>query len=133
MDQQQKFAYWLDVAEYDLKTAEAMYDSGRYLYVAFMCQQSLEKLAKGLYNFYIDDRVPRVHNISFVLEKVTDLLKIDVTESYLRLFDKLAAIYLQGRYPSFKEEVSKLIDKQEAKRILDQVTEVFKWMLTLKK
>jgi HEPN domain-containing protein len=83
MDQQQKFAYWLDVAEYDLKTADAMYNAGRYLYVAFMCQQSLEKLAKGLYNFFIDDNVPRVHNISFVLEKVTDLLKINIAESYL--------------------------------------------------
>jgi hypothetical protein len=28
MDKQQKFAYWLDVAEYDLKTADAMMDSG---------------------------------------------------------------------------------------------------------
>jgi HEPN domain-containing protein len=133
MDKQQKFAYWLDIAEYDLKTADAMYDSGRYLYVAFMCQQSLEKLGKGLYNFYIDDSVPRVHNISFVLEKVTALLNVDIDESFLMLFDKLAAIYLQGRYPSFKEEVSKLIDKPEARHILDQSTEVFQWMLTLKK
>jgi HEPN domain-containing protein len=69
MDQQQKFAYWLDVAEYDLKTADAMYNSGRYLYVAFMCQQSLEKLAKGLYNFYIDDHVPRVHTLASYLKK----------------------------------------------------------------
>ncbi|MGD8399754.1 MAG: HEPN domain-containing protein, partial [Bacillota bacterium] len=66
-------------------------------------------------------------------EKVTDLLKIDIAESYLRLFDKLAAIYLEGRYPSFKEKVSKLVDKPEAKRILDQAAEVFKWMLTMKK
>jgi HEPN domain-containing protein len=48
-----KFAYWLDVAEYDLKTADAMMNSSRFLYVAFMCQQSLEKLAKGLYNFWV--------------------------------------------------------------------------------
>jgi HEPN domain-containing protein len=133
MDKQQKFAYWLDIAEYDLKTADAMYDSGRYLYVAFMCQQSLEKLAKGLYNFYIDDSVPRVHNISFVLEKVTALLNVDIDESFLMLFDKLAAIYLQGRYPSFMEEVSKLINKSEAQHILVRSTEVFQWMLTLKK
>jgi HEPN domain-containing protein len=133
MDKQQKFAYWLDVAEYDLKTADAMMNSGRFLYVAFMCQQSLEKLAKGLYNFYIDDNVPRVHSISFIIEKVTDLLRYDIDESFLILFDKLAAIYLQGRYPSFKEKVSKLIDQEEAEKILCKATEVFQWMLTLKK
>jgi hypothetical protein len=28
MTQEEKYAYWLDVAEYDLKTAEAMFASG---------------------------------------------------------------------------------------------------------
>jgi len=42
-----KYKYWLDIAEYDLETARAMYISGRYLYVAFMCQQAVEKNSKG--------------------------------------------------------------------------------------
>ena len=29
--------YWLKIANYDLKTAEAMLKSKRYLYVGFMC------------------------------------------------------------------------------------------------
>ncbi len=29
---------WLDLARYDLETASAMLESGRYLYVAFTCQ-----------------------------------------------------------------------------------------------
>mgnify|MGYP000914512626 FL=1 len=91
MKKEEKFLYWLDIAEYDLKTAEAMLNSGRFVYVVFMCQQSLEKLAKGLYNYYIDDNVPRVHNISFVLSKVIDELKIEVEETTFQLFDKLAA------------------------------------------
>jgi HEPN domain-containing protein len=32
---QEKYDYWLDAANYDLETAEAMYKSGRWLYVAF--------------------------------------------------------------------------------------------------
>jgi hypothetical protein len=31
MDKQEKYAYWLDSAEYDMKTAEAMFDSGRWV------------------------------------------------------------------------------------------------------
>ena len=37
------FKYWHEVAAYDLETAKAMFESGRYLYVAFMCQQAIEK------------------------------------------------------------------------------------------
>jgi HEPN domain-containing protein len=49
MDAQEKYDYWLDIAQYDLETASAMFDSGRWLYVVFMCQQAVEKLVKGLY------------------------------------------------------------------------------------
>ena len=32
-----KVTYWLDIADYDLETAETLYNGGRWLYVAFMC------------------------------------------------------------------------------------------------
>lgn len=35
-------AYWLDLADYDLETAEAMHKTKRWLYVAFMCHQVIE-------------------------------------------------------------------------------------------
>jgi HEPN domain-containing protein len=44
-----KVAYWLDIANYDLDTAEALYNSGRWLYVAFMCHQVIEKTLKARY------------------------------------------------------------------------------------
>jgi hypothetical protein len=31
MDAQEKYSYWLDIAQYDLETAVAMFDSGRWL------------------------------------------------------------------------------------------------------
>ncbi|MCK4798006.1 MAG: HEPN domain-containing protein, partial [Spirochaetes bacterium] len=96
-------------------------------------EQSLEKLAKGLYNFYIDDNVPRVHNISFIINKILEKLNVKLEESSFKLFDKLSAYYLQGRYPSFKEKISQLIDKKEAKDILQKTKEVFQWMKSLKK
>jgi HEPN domain-containing protein len=67
MTTEEKFEYWLDIAEYDLRTAEAMFETGRWLYVVFMCQQAIEKLCKGLYVLYVDDNVPHVHTISQIL------------------------------------------------------------------
>jgi len=34
---------WIDTANYDLKTAEAMLKSRRYIYVVFMCHLAVEK------------------------------------------------------------------------------------------
>ena len=133
MDKEDKFLYWLDLAEYDLTTAEAMQISGRYVYVAFMCQQSLEKLAKGLYNFYVGDHVPRVHNISFIISKVQDNLNVNVDEKNYRLFDKLSAYYIEGRYPTFRQKISLLIDEEKSRELLNQTKEVFQWMKSLKK
>lgn len=133
MDKQEKYTYWLDTANYDLSTADAMLKSGRYVYVVFMCQQSLEKLSKGLYNFYINDNVPRVHNIGFIINKVIEELNVEVTEDVYELFETLAAYYLQGRYPSFKEKISQTIDKNQANLILKKSKEVFEWLKSLKK
>jgi len=47
----------------NMETAQAMFETGRWLYVVFMCQQAIEKLCKGLYLLYIDDNVPRIHDI----------------------------------------------------------------------
>lgn len=36
MDKEDKYLYWLDIAEYDMVTAESMFNSSRYLYVVFI-------------------------------------------------------------------------------------------------
>lgn len=43
-----KVTYWIDIADYDIETAEAMYSTQRWLYVAFMCHQSIEKDDKSV-------------------------------------------------------------------------------------
>jgi len=72
MNAQEKYEYWLDIAQYDLETANSMLSSGRWLYVVFMCQQATEKLAKGLYTLYVDDNIPRIHNIKTIVERFED-------------------------------------------------------------
>ena len=47
MTRDEQVQYWLDLADYDLDTAEAMHQTGRWLYVAFMCHQVIEKTLKA--------------------------------------------------------------------------------------
>jgi HEPN domain-containing protein len=132
MNQEEKYAYWLDIAEYDLKTAEAMFASGRWVYVAFMCQQAIEKLLKGLYILYLDDNVPYIHSLGEIASRFENKLSDSISEERHYLFERLTAYYISGRYPKYKEKISMSIDKNEAEDLLNKSKETFSWLLTLK-
>ena len=42
-----KVIYWVEMSDYDIETADAMQATGRYLYVGFMCHQTIEKILKA--------------------------------------------------------------------------------------
>ena len=132
MNKLEKYDYWLDIAQYDLDTAESMFAAGRWLYVVFMCQQAVEKLCKGLYILFIDDNVPKTHDINSLLAKFEDKLPDAMEDSKRRLFAQLSAFYLNNRYPEYKAKLSTSLNRDEVKIILDNTREAFAWLLTLK-
>nr|WP_312576576.1 HEPN domain-containing protein [Sedimentibacter sp.] len=137
----EKYEYWLEAATYDLESARVMMDGGRYMYVAFMCQQSIEKLTKGIYTLYTDEEAPRIHNIWNIFKQVKNESKTeeylktrefeDILQKYKNFFAELLSFYISGRYPSFKEKVSSSINSVRAKNVLDNTEEVFKWIESL--
>jgi HEPN domain-containing protein len=54
---------WLDLSKYDYVTAKAMLNSRRYLYVAFTCQQSIEKMLKAIFCTKKNETPPYTHNL----------------------------------------------------------------------
>lgn len=52
---------WFEQAEYDLKTAEAMFKSRRYIHAVFMCHLCIEKALKGLYTKRLSQTPPKTH------------------------------------------------------------------------
>ena len=132
MNSTNKFEYWRDIAQYDLDTAQAMFAAGRWLYVVFMCQQAIEKLCKGLYLLFIDDDIPRIHDINSLITKFADKLTEPIDDDKRLLFAKLSAFYLNNRYPEYKEHLSTSLSKEEAQDVLNKSKEVFKWLLTAK-
>ncbi|TCL74129.1 HEPN domain-containing protein [Hydrogenispora ethanolica] len=134
MDPLDKYSYWEDIAEYDLKTAEAMLDSGRYLYVVFMCQQAIEKITKGLFVLKSGEEPPRTHNILAIFEKIQfqpDQIMVKV-EEYREFLEELLAFYISERYPSYKEKITLSVNHQSAVAILSKAKEVFAWLKSLK-
>ena len=132
MNAQEKFEYWLDIAQYDLSTAQSMLDSGRWLYTVFCCQQAVEKLVKGLYIFYVDDNVPRIHNINALIDHFVDKLKEPISEKFSKLFKELTGYYISNRYPDYISKINEQMDKNDTIRIHNETKEAFAWLLTLK-
>ncbi|MDR3185780.1 MAG: HEPN domain-containing protein [Christensenellaceae bacterium] len=97
-----------------------------------MCQQSIEKLVKGLYIVYIDDNIPMIHNITELLKRFENKLPFPVPQKTYSFFDNLTAYYLNTRYTKYKQKLSSLMNEDKAKSILAQIKEVYTWLLTLK-
>jgi len=132
MTKEEKYTYWLELAQYDFDTAAAMFTSGRWFYVVFMCQQAIEKLCKGLYTLYLDDNAPKIHNIKQIFLCFEEKLPVSADEDIYHLFDSLSAYYLMNRYPDFSRQANRQISKNEAELLLTKTKEVFSWLLTLK-
>jgi len=140
MNSREKYEYWLELAEYDIESAKVMLNGGRYMYVAFMCQQSIEKLTKGIYTLFTDNDAPMVHNIWTIfkqLKRSGSWVNIVFRRIWKNLQNhksflaELLSYYISGRYPTFKEKISSSIDLNRAKRVLSNTQEVFVWIKSL--
>ena len=115
-------AEWLEISEYDLKTAEAMLETGRYLYVAFMCQQAIEKLLKAIYTQKKAEVPPRTHNL-LLLRKA---MMLTISEEDMEFLSELNKFYIETRYPEDRDKLAKTIHRKDASDILEKAKEVWK-------
>jgi len=127
MTKKDRIAYWVDIADYDLATAGAMLDAGRYLYVVFMCQQAMEKAIKALYVKIHDDEPPRSHNLGYVFNK----LGIPAAQNVMELFTILTAYYIETRYPAYKERLSSVMSREQAEAYFKRTQEAYGWLKSL--
>ena len=67
-----KYLEWLRQADYDIETAEFMFNGGRYFYSIFMCHLAIEKALKGLYQFKLEQVPPKTHNLVYLLDQDRD-------------------------------------------------------------
>ena len=115
---------WFKQADYDIKTAEYLFKGRRYVYAVFMCHLSIEKALKGLYQKYLNEVPPKVHNLIFLIEKIG--LKIP-DDLYDKVFN-LNRISIPTRYPDDLKRMQKDYNKKRTAGILDKSKEILKWL-----
>ena len=112
---------WLEISEYDLNTAQAMFEAKRYLYVAFMCQQAVEKILKAVYIHQKNGLPPRTHNLLYIV----DILKLDIDEKKKASLARLNQFYLESRYPGDRVKLARAVDFKTAKSLLKDTKEIW--------
>ncbi len=119
-------SYWVDIAEYDLETAEAMLTTKRYLYVGFMCHQAIEKLLKAYYVSVLNKTPPYTHNLSrlAIQSKLYDKL----SEDHKDLLDILEPLNIEARYPTLKHAVIKSLNHTRCEELIRKTRELSQWI-----
>ena len=121
-----KTAYWLDIADYDLDTAEALHNSGRWLYVAFMCHQVIEKTLKAYWCATRDDDPPYTHNHKRLADGCG--LYQQLTTDQRDFIETITNYNIEARYPEDKEELARTLTPQACRQIIDETKQLQQWI-----
>ena len=123
---EKQIKYWIDLSDYDLETAEAMLSGKRYLYVGFMCHQTIEKAFKAYFSKLKSETAPYSHSLSYLAKKgeFYDLF----TEKQKEFIDQIEPLNIEARYPSHKEKILRSLSESKCREIISQTKEIQKWI-----
>ena len=117
-----KVSYWVEMSDYDFDTAKAMFETKRYLYVGFMCHQVIEKILKAYWSRVLDEPPLKIHHLSRLAAKsgLIDML----SEEQMEFVDNLEPLNIEARYPSYKEQLMRMLTANKCKELLERTNEL---------
>ena len=118
--------YWIELAEYDLETAQAMYTTQRWLYVGFMCHQAVEKTMKSYWCKSQQSDPPYTHNL-LRLAQGSGLVAF-LNEEQLQFISDLMPMNIEARYPSYKEELFQHLTPENCSLLLGKTKSLVEWI-----
>ena len=121
-----KVTYWIEMSDYDFDTAKAMLETKRYLYVAFMCHQTIEKILKAYWSNVLEEPPLKIHSLSRLAEKSG--LDKDMSEEQTDFIDELEPLNIEARYPSYKERLMKSLTADRCKKLIEQTDKLRIWI-----
>ncbi len=121
-----KIKYWIELSDYDFETAEAMLRSKRYLYVGFMCHQTIEKAFKAYFTKLKSQTAPLTHSLSYLAKKggFYETFTIEQKE----FIDQIEPLNIEARYPSHKERLMRSLTDAKCVEIIKKTQELQIWI-----
>lgn len=121
-----KVAYWTDIAEYDLDTAKAMYKTGRWLYVAFMCHQVIEKALKAYWSGTQSDDPPYTHSHKRLADGCG--LYTQMSDEQKDFLNIVTNYNIEARYPEDKEALSRTLTPLACRQMINETKQLMTWI-----
>jgi len=106
---------WILQAEYDMGTADVMFNTGRYIYAVFMCHLAIEKALKGIFLLKLGEIPPKTHNLIFLLNS----MGVKPNEETGIFIAKLNETSITVRYPDDLMVLQKDYTKEVTADIID--------------
>jgi len=117
--------HWVERSKYDLDTAKVMLETGRYLYVAYMCQQTIEKILKAIIAQQGKENFP-IHNLNRLAEIAS--ISDELTSEQFNFLAELTPYHIETRYGDYKENLSEIINDKEAEQVYRKTKGIYKWL-----
>ena len=121
-----KVAYWLDIAGYDLDTAETLYNGGRWLYVAFMCHQAIEKTLKAYWCGTQTSDPPYTHSHKRLADGCG--LYSQMSEQQKDFLNTITNYNIEARYPEDKDALSRTLTMEACRELIDETKQLQLWI-----
>ena len=125
MTNAEKIQHWINLSDYDIDTADAMLQTKRYLYVGFMCHQTVEKIFKACYAKLKEDIPPYTHNLEYIAVK-SGFYEF-LSEKQQDFIGELNPLNVEARYSEYKEEISKMLTPAKCAKLLEQTKNIQQW------
>ncbi len=115
---------WIAIAEYDLVTAGHMFETGRYVYVVFMCHLALEKLLKAHVAEVTQTTPAKSHNLMYLVRKAG----LTPAKELAGFLGDVTNESVPTRYPDDPEELLTKYTREVAESCLRSTREAFRWL-----
>ena len=125
MTQAEKITYWVELSDYDFETAEAMLVTKRYLYVAFMCHQAIEKIFKACFSKLKEETPPFTHDLMLIADRACFVDMLD--EEQIGFLQQISPLNIRARYPDYKKELAKKLTKAICDELMAQTQKLQQW------
>lgn len=123
---QKRTEEWLRQAEYDMGTADAMVEKGRYIHAVFMCHLAIEKALKGLIYQETGEIPPKSHSLVFLLTR----MNIRPPDHVGKFIVMLSEASIPTRYPEDLAKVQRDYTAGVVRDILEQGKGTVAWIKT---
>ena len=115
---------WTALAEYDLDTARHMLQTGRRIYVVFMCHMALEKMLKAHVTEATQTIPAKSHDLIYLIKKSG----LVVPPPHLEFMGKINNASVPTRYPDDLQRTLGEFTDSIVRDYLGQTEEALTWL-----